>query len=86
MSRLLIIGKNHEIPATAFQQIGRGLASQGHGGHARSAGKDNRSPEVSSSPTSKGGGRPLTLTAADLVFFGLCLLIFVGTPVWMVTA
>ena len=82
MARLLIVGKNHEIPATAFQQIGRGLASQGHGGHARTAGKDNRYSEVPSSP--KGGGRPHTLTAADWGFWFLCVLIFAGTPLVVV--
>ena len=56
--------------------------SQGHGGHARSVGKDNRYSEVPSSP--KGGGRPHTLTAADLGFWFLCALIFAGTPLVMV--
>ena len=60
--------------------------SQGHGGHARTAGKDNRYSEVSSSPPCRGGGRPLTLTAADLWFWFLCALIFVAAPVYMVLA
>ena len=57
--------------------------SQGHGGHARSSAKDNRDLEVPSI-TSIGGGRPLTLTAADLGFWFLCALIFAGTPLVMV--
>ena len=58
--------------------------SQGGSGCRRSAGKDNRYSEVPSSP--KGGGRPHTLTAADLGFWFLCLLIFVAAPVYMVLA
>ena len=57
--------------------------SQGHGGHARSSAKDNRDLEVPSI-TSRGGGRPLAMTAADLWFYVLCALIFSGTPLYMV--
>lgn len=60
------------------------VESQGGSGCRRISRKDNRNPEVSSSPPCRGGGRPLTLTAADYGFGFLCLLIFAGTPLLMV--
>lgn len=59
--------------------------SQGGSGCRQSAGKDNRGLEVPSI-TSRAADALSNPSAADLGFLFLCLLIFVGVPVWMVIA
>ena len=83
--RLIISGTNSEIPADAFQTIGRGWQSQGERGVRRFTHRTLSTVlEVPTDP--RGGGRPLSMTAADLGFWFLCALIFVAAPVYMVLA
>lgn len=79
--RLIISGINNRIPADAFQR----LASEGMAGPSRSISKGAPVLEGSTStPIQRGGGRPQNVSAADLGFLFVCLLIFAGTPLAMV--
>lgn len=67
MTRIIISGRNSEIPADAFQIVGRGLASQGGSGsrHPSKTGKaHDLEPTLFTVPPCSGGRQSLNDTPA----------------------
>ena len=63
MTRIIISGRNSEIPADAFQIVGRGLASQGGSGsrHPSKTGKAHfQEPTLFTVPPCSGGRQSLS--------------------------